>query len=82
MSKRLLHATVVRALIKYCKHPRTHLKEKGQGVEGTRNHANCTTVEGIACVTLQREDAGGRGSMKTAGKYVKICGVEKTYSAW
>lgn len=53
--------------------------ENGQGMEVTRNHAICTTVEGSTCVYLQREDSGGRSSMKTAGKYMKIRDVEKTF---
>lgn len=73
VGNRLLHTEVVRAVIEHCKQTRRHLEENGQGLEGTRNRANCTTVKGSACVSLTREDAGGRSSMKTPGKCVKIC---------
>lgn len=78
----LLHTAVVRTLMEYEKQTRTHLVENGQGIEGTRNHAVCTTVEGSARVYSRIEDSGGGSSMNTAGKYMNISGVENTYSAW
>ena len=53
-------------------------EDNGQRMGGTRSHAICTTVQRSASVTLWREDTGGRSSAKTVGKYVKLCGVEKT----